>query len=141
MATTDAKNRGNARQFREPPLQPLRIPTGWVVEWNTFFDVEPRFKSWDDTSWNFNTDMLLLSNEHRGVSIALEWHPAFRASGAFRLEAVRHIHDPEHGISGDWEHPLKSVKTRSKRKAVTTVEAWLNWYSNHGVPPIRRRRV
>jgi hypothetical protein len=141
VARTDAKNRGKASRYREPPLQPLRIPKGWAVEWNTFFDVEPRFKSWDETSWNFKTDMLLLSNEHRGVSINLEWSPAFRAGGAFVLTAVRHVHDPEHGRSGDWDRPLKRVNTRSKRKAVATIEAWLDWYSNYGLSATRRRRV
>jgi hypothetical protein len=141
VSTTVAKKVERASRKQEPPLQPLRIPTGWAVEWNTFFEAEPRFKSWDDTSWHFGRDMLLLSNDHRGVSIDLEWVPAHRASGRFVITAVRQFHDPEHGRSGDWDHPLKRMETRSKRKAVETVEAWLDWYSQQGVPPTRRRRV
>jgi hypothetical protein len=140
MAKAGAKNGGKRRSNRDSPLQPLRIPTGWIVEWNSFFDVEPRFTSWDRTSMHFNTDMLLLSNEHRGVYISLDWFLPHRSSGAFYLRAVRQIQHPEYGRCGDWSRPLRRAKTRSKRKAVETIEAWLDWYSNHDVAASRGKR-
>jgi hypothetical protein len=44
------------------PLQPLRIPQNWKVNYNQFFDVEPKFKAFDDVSWGFGEDMLLLEH-------------------------------------------------------------------------------
>jgi hypothetical protein len=140
MAKKNAKNAGKHRNRHDPPLQPLRLPPGWAVDWNTFFEVEARFKSWDQVSMNFAEDMLLLINDYRGVYISLDWFPAHGASGAFFLRAVRQIHHPEHGRCGDWSRPLKQMKTRSRRKAVETIEAWLEWYAVHGVPAARKSR-
>ena len=116
---------------KEPLFQPLRIPTGWNVSWNTFFEIDARFRSWDDTSWHFDEDMLQLVNRHRGVIVDLGWHPSYRSTGHFRLVAVP--------VGGDWDQPLRTLQTRSRRKVVTAIEAWLAWYSDHGQAPARKR--
>ena len=122
-------------KFKEPPLQPLRIPTGWEVSFNTFFEVDARFRSWDDTSYNFKEDMLLLKNRHRGVIIDLGWMPSFRSTGRFYLRAVRLLSEAE---GGDWEKPMRLLETRSRRKVVTAIEDWLHWYSEHELPQRRK---
>jgi hypothetical protein len=110
-----------------------------MVDWNAFFDVEPRFRAWDETSWNLGEDMLLLTNAHRGVSLALDWLPAHRPRGRFVLSAVRIIRYDAGETGGDWDHPLRQMTTRSKRKAVETLERWLAWYSEHALPAAQRR--
>lgn len=75
--------------FKQPPLQSLKIPTGWSVEFNTFYDLESNFKTHDDNSWNFSQDMLQITNQHRGVLLDLGWYPEHRASGQFKLVAIR----------------------------------------------------
>ena len=122
----------------DPSLQPLRIPTGWTVGWNTFFDIDPKFRTYDQTSWHFTEDMLQIESRRLGVLVDLGWRPEFRARGSFRLVATRFFEDPEYGWTGDWDRPLRSLTTRSRRKVVATIENWLSWYSAH---PPRPRRV
>jgi hypothetical protein len=117
------------RKIKEPPLQALRIPTGWLVEWNTFFDVEPKFKSYDHISWHFGEDMLLVSNDRVGVAIDVGWYPAHRTNGSFGLVAVR-IYEDGDRMSKSWDVPLRKIRTRSKEKVVRTLEGWLEWYGN-----------
>jgi hypothetical protein len=121
-----------------PPLQPLRLPMGWAIIWNTFHEIEARFKSWDDTSWNFSEDMFHAENKFRGVVIDLGWIPEFRANGRFVLRAVRRAAGGEHY---NWDRPSRTMTTRSKRKVVDTLEAWLEWYANRPLPKHRKRRV
>lgn len=118
----------------DPPLQPLRIRSGWTVVFNTFFEVEPQFKSFDDTSWNFKEDMLLIDSEQHGVAIDLGWYPSFRASGSFGLVAVA-----LKGDGADWQHPLRRLHTRSKKKVAAAIESWQEWFENH--PPRRPIRA
>src|SRR5712671_1310628 len=98
-------------KLKEPPLQPLRTPTGWLVQWNTFFDVEPNFGSYDQISWNFGEDMLLVSNERVGIAIALGWHPAYRSPGMFQMVAARIYEDEDKSIAS-WDAPLRKLRTR-----------------------------
>src|SRR4051812_7143431 len=102
--------RAQKRKFKSPPLQPLRIPTGWSVEWNTFFEVEPKFKSYDRISWNFGQDMLLLSNERVKVAIDLGWYPSYRSPGMFRMMAARIYDDQEQSVAA-WDNPLRQRRT------------------------------
>jgi hypothetical protein len=82
--------------------------------------------------------MLLLQNKHRAVLIDLGWFPEHQASGRFRLTAMRLTED---GESGEWDRPLRRIRTRSKKKVVQTLEDWLEWYSNHLLPPRRKGRA
>lgn len=107
-------------------LQPLRIPTGWSVRWNNFYDVQPAFHSHDSASFYFDEDMLLLVNEHQQIAVDLGWYPAFQSTGGFVLLAVRHIGE---GSSEDWGHPLRKLRTRSKQKVVREIERWLEFFS------------
>ena len=132
-----AKKKQSTPKSSPPPRQPLRLPPGWAVHWNTFYEIEARFKSWDDTSWNFSEDMFLAENEFRGVMIDLGWIHSFRANGHFVLRAVRRA-DGEHY---NWDRPLRTITTRSKRKVVNTLENWLEWYASHPLPKHRKRRV
>src|SRR5438552_3666430 len=116
----------------EPPLQPLRIPSGWEVSFNTFNEIEARFASYDETSWNFKEDMLLLSNPRLAIIIDIGWRPSFRATGRFYLKAVR---DLGHEQGGDWEKPLRQLRTQSRRKVVETLEKWLQYDWKREVRP------
>ena len=72
-------------QPAEPRLQPLRIPNGWRVEFNDLREVEPIFNTYDDTSWFFREDLLLLHNVHWNLMIDLGWYPDADATGTFAL--------------------------------------------------------
>ena len=129
--------RSKRKVFKEPPLQPLRIPAGWKVEWNTFFEVEPKFKSHDQMSWNFGEDMLLITNDWIGITVEMGWYPSNRSPGIFRLVAIRN--DQIEKLMGlAWDDPLRELKTGSKKKVVRTVEKWLEWFGNQ--KPFRKRK-
>src|SRR5438105_712067 len=98
-------NRTRTEQVAEPPLQPPRIPSGWSVRWNNFFEVEPGSKSWDDNRRYFDEDMLLLENQVQGVAVDLGWYPSSRASGSFMVVAVR-----QSGDRYPYDHPLRRIR-------------------------------
>lgn len=124
-------------------LQPLRLPQGWAVLYNQFLDVEPRFKTHDDVSWDFGEDILLMENTDAVVMVALGWYPSHRSTGRFSL-VVAELRDGDNGTRGaDWDKPLRELQTRSKRKLVATLEDWVDWYSNRELveePKARLRR-
>ena len=102
------------------PLQPLRVPVGWLVEWNTFSEAQPTFETYDESSWEFSEDMLLLSNSGTGLVVSLGWRPGHRADGAFVLTAAR-----ARGATVDWDKPLKQLRCRSKERVIKALENWL----------------
>ena len=120
------------KRFKDPPLQPLRIPIGWHVAWNTFYELDPKFKTYDDFSWNFKTDMLLLNNEQQRLAIDLSWHPTACSAGHFYVTLVELIGDND----ADWRHPIEVIETRSRRKVVQTIEQWLK---GEWSPRVKRR--
>jgi hypothetical protein len=116
---------------RKPLLQPLRIPTGWSVEWNTFFDAEPPANHQTDLSWEFAKDMLLISNDRIGIFIELGWYPNLKG-GVFRLVAVR-LYENADAMSRSWDKPLRKLLARPKEKIVRSLEKWMEWYGNKKV--------
>jgi hypothetical protein len=128
---TGAKPKANVHL--KPALQPLRIPSGWVVSYNSFREVDADFKTYDDTSWYFNEDMLQIEFRHGAVLIDLGWYPSARTRGHFVLKAVRLFPDMENPPYDPWRRPLKSLKTRSRRKVVMAIEEWLAWYSEQSM--------
>ena len=127
------------KKFKQPPLQPLRIPTGWKVEWNTFFEVEPKFKSYDQISWNFGEDMLLVENKRVGIVIELGWYPGHRWPGEFKLVALR-LERVRKLMGMAWENPERKLWTRSKEKVVRTLERWMEWYGNQKMRAASKRK-
>jgi hypothetical protein len=115
----------------DPPLQPLRIPTGWKVEWNTFLDVEPTFESGDHESMGFSEDLLQLSNKWSSVLLDLGWYPDCDPHGAFRLLAIR-IYPNDEEIRDSWDKPLRVLTSRSKTEVVQAIEDWLWHFAHHG---------
>jgi len=120
------------------PLQPLRIPQGWEVKYNSFFETEPKFKYLDDTSEDFCEDMLVLANASVGVLIDLGWYPESEPKGKFGLVAIT-IHADGDQMSASWLKPLRELRTRSKRKVVAAIEEWTDYYSNGPAEPARQR--
>ena len=106
-----------------PPLQPLRIPSGWTVDFNDFYEVEPTFKTYDDSAWNFKEDMLQIKHERFRLLVDLGWYPTARSTGGFGLRLLHFLGEDK---GADWENPIEFVQTRSKRKVVKVIEDWLH---------------
>ena len=116
-------------------LQPLRIPSGWTVNYNEFKEIEPEFETFDDRSGEFKEDILQLVHPRAGVIVDLGWYPQHQRRGRFTLLAVR-INDDDQ--AGEWDRPLERMRTRSKQKVVRTIESWLVKFVMS--PPVRRKR-
>lgn len=112
-----------------PPLQQLRIPTGWEVEWNIFLDEEPTFEAGDQKSIGFGEDLLQISNKRNAVLIDLGWYPQGDPQGRFRLLAIRKTSDKEE-MRSSWDKPLRMLEGRSKAEIVQAIEDWL-WHFTH----------
>jgi hypothetical protein len=70
-------------------LQPLRIPSGWLVAYNDgLYDIDPRadISSEDERTWLFKEDMLQLTHAQCNRLLDLGWLPSFDlATGAYIL--------------------------------------------------------
>lgn len=105
-------------------LQPLRIPGGWTVLYNKLEAVEPEKLPPEDRIWlfAFTEDILHIYKDlgtrrrRQRLAIDLGWYPDGEPSGSFRLAAV---------LDNDWEHPLLTFSSRSRKEVVDTLEMWL----------------
>jgi hypothetical protein len=64
--------------------QPLRIPPGWHIDWNTFFEIDPSEKS-ILAGFFGGSSLFASSNKERRVSIDLEWRPEDNLAGEYVL--------------------------------------------------------
>jgi hypothetical protein len=72
----DAGRNGGTRLT--PPLQPLRVPTGWVVEFNNGLyeiDPSPELIPPEERWLLFKQDMLQMKHEHFNRLLDLGWRP------------------------------------------------------------------
>ena len=101
-----------------PPMQPLRIPTGWRVAYNNgLYAVEPTeatVRWW----WIFKEDMLVLVHDARKRLLDLGWSPEMDfVQGCYRLTLYEGNHDgPE----------LLHYETRDRAALVAEIERILD---------------
>jgi hypothetical protein len=102
----------------------LRIPTGWLVEWNTL--TEPPEGRDRPPLDDLTEDLLLLSKDHPFwmLTIELGWRPEFKPRGHFYLTAARLENDQAAQVEA-WHSPLRVKKSRSYSKIRATLEEWL----------------
>lgn len=97
-------------------LQPLRIPTGWEMSYNKFWEIEPNELKEDDDSWmHFTQDILQMKYTFKKINLIIDlgWYPETEVDGTFRLELIK---------NKDWENPIKTFESRSKKQIVEKVE-------------------
>jgi len=56
-------------------LQELKIPTGWYISYNQFYNIAPSKAAVEAIDTVFNEDILQFKNEHRNRVIDLGWYP------------------------------------------------------------------
>lgn len=105
--------------MEEPGLQPLRIISGWTVEWNQFYEIDMSL----NTLHYFDSSSLLhLKNLHARRSINLEWSPENDPQGYYYLRVINLSLETnkkgETNSDGDWEHPFLEIKEKSRKKIV-----------------------
>lgn len=109
-------------KLQDISLQPLRIPTGWTVDWNQFYDVEPGaellIKGLPNADvWQFFLqDLLQLKHFNYNLILDLSWIPEADPNGNYQLVLI---------TNQDWENPLATFHSRSKDEIVKKINALL----------------
>ena len=103
----------------DAPLQSLRIPAGWKIEYNSLFEIDPLpdLIPTDHHSWFFKEDMLQMKHQDGDRLLDVGWYPD---GDLERGEYAVHIHE------GDWHgRLLHEFRTRDRRALVAEIERLL----------------
>ena len=105
------------RIYMKLELQELRIPEGWFISYNQFYNVSPSKEAVLSIDTVFTEDILLLTNASRNRLIDLGWYPEGDfTGGAYRLV----IHEGD--FLGKLLHELNS---KSKHEIVSEINKLL----------------
>ena len=109
--------------MEEPELQPLRIISGWNVEWNLFYEVDPSIET---MHYLDSSSLLHLNNKLNTKAINLEWKPENDVNGNYILRVINiHKKIDEKGViifESDWENLHFELKTKSRLEIVREIE-------------------
>jgi hypothetical protein len=102
-------------------LQPLRVPTGWHVSYNTFTELDPQDLSENaEDWWELNEDLLQLHYSPKKLTLDLGWYGGNSlSSGFFRVYLIQ---------NQDWENPLTEYTTQNKEEIISKIEKLLYEY-------------
>ena len=96
-------------------LQPLKIPSGWSVEWNLLTDTDPS----EEFIHEFTGSLLLLNSSSRLKSIDVSWQPEGDINGSYHLQVICLL--PKFNnitntleYEGIWETPEVEFKTSNR---------------------------
>lgn len=107
-------------------LQPLKIPSGWSVEWNLFTETDPT----KETIHEFTGSLLLLNSSTRLKAIEVTWKPEGDINGAYHLQVI-YLH-PKFSVKtntmeyeGVWEEPELEFSTKRRDVLVNKINELL----------------
>ncbi|MDQ0170556.1 hypothetical protein J2T19_001998 [Paenibacillus tundrae] len=111
-------------------LMQLKIPAGYAVTYNKFYDVDPVLSADSDyfiENWGFFTEDLLqivkmkikngkwdIPEREDTILFDLGWYPDSDIKGHYRLELV----------DGEWNE-IKSISSKDRLVIKETLEEWL----------------
>lgn len=98
-------------------LQPLRLQTGWKIEFNNFTEYDINIHS-KEHSFELCEDLLQIYNEKSGLIIDLGWYPSGDEFGSYKLFLIKNF---------NWDSPLEEVVTRSKNDVINYIEKWSDY--------------
>lgn len=113
-------------------LLPLRVPAGWIIDWNTLMEVEPTA---DAVARGFfgGSSLFQATHIHRRFAIDVEWRPEDDPVGSYHLtvlyapwERTEKGHRVKSGdLRFDWNQPYHEFRTSSRPELVQELEEWL----------------
>lgn len=113
-----------------PGLQPLRVPAGWLVNWNTLLELDPE----EAEGGAFGgSSLFMATHEQLRFRIDVEWRPEFDPDGRYELRVEyapwertergrRRTDLPLHFASAEVVHEFA---TRSRAELVRELDEWL----------------
>ena len=119
-------------------LQPLRIPHGWQIEWNTFSEDDPTEPANANGYYFGGANLFFATCAGRRVAIDIEWRTEIDrpAVGLYRMRILRMVEvgptaarrgdltaDP---LEVDWQDPVIDFYEASRPKLIAELEAWLS---------------
>ncbi|RCW40297.1 hypothetical protein [Paenibacillus prosopidis] len=106
-------------------LVPLRIPPGWMVNFNQFTEANPdAFKNDDyEYKWEFNEDILQFDHIKNNRTVDLGWYPEFNPKGKYKIVLINSS-DP------DWQNPIYKFLSRDINEIIEKIEYVLEEVSN-----------
>ncbi|CAM3956321.1 hypothetical protein VA7868_01063 [Vibrio aerogenes CECT 7868] len=133
-------------------LVPLKVPAGWEVKWNHFYDIRAEDQRLEDglIDYPFCEDMLYMTHQGRMRAIDLGWYPECDPEGAYHLILLQgHLEIPEfthqvkqsvtRKIGGqslvyrlekqiiyDFEHPVKSFQSKDIYQVQAQIDVFLS---------------
>ena len=105
-------------------LQPLRITSGWTIEWNTFMEKDPH----PDDMLDFSGSSLLHAfNQSSKRAINLEWRPEEDPDGEFILRVINLYEEynsrtQKVDLNGIWEAPHLELRSKNRSNIVAEIE-------------------
>lgn len=98
--------------IKSPPLRPLRVPSGWIITKNNFYNLspnnKPKYKAYShDDGWGlFDFELIIFNFPKLNYYLDMGWKPEYNPNGKFEMNLVR---------GEDWES-VKTFETRSLKK-------------------------
>lgn len=118
------------KSLKNLQLAPLRIPTGWKIINNNFYDISPDMEYFIDgipngDSWElFTQDLLQLQHDHYNLVLDLGWYPEADSKGNYKIVLLKKY---------DWENPIRTIESINKDKTIKAINKLLSEISkNHG---------
>ncbi|WP_435414093.1 hypothetical protein [Polaribacter aestuariivivens] len=110
--------------MEEPNLQPLRITSGWNVEWNLFYEVDPKEET---LTYLDSSSLLHLNNYSLMRAINLDFRPENDINGQFYLRVInlKKVENPKTkkiDYDGDWENLYFEFISKSRIEIVQEIE-------------------
>jgi len=113
-------------------LQPVRVPSGWRIDWNTLFDLEPTEEN-ARRGYFGGSSLFLATHEQRRFQIDVEWRPEDDPGGRYemRVEYAPWLRT-DRGRRRKGPAPafrdaelVHEFQTRSRAELVQELETWL----------------
>lgn len=105
-----------------PQLRPLRVPAGWTIRWNTFFEEELNTPEIAEFSPLGGRDLFFAVRETSRRAIDVEFYLEQRdpVVGEYRLQVLKFVDDQfanstPNGVDAilDWDSPTYTFETSS----------------------------
>jgi hypothetical protein len=118
-------------------LQPLRIPNGWRIVWNTLFEEDPTEPANANGYYFGGTNLFHATHERRRRAIDIEWRTeeGRPTVGRYRMRVLPMAEaDPSSPprrrsvveLEARWREPLADFQIVSRLELVAVLEMWLD---------------